>query len=74
MGRRKRQTPVIVVRTAITLTPGLDDDLIAVFGQVPARKRSSFIKSGLRTGSLQVNIEGLPDDNELAESLDAFLL
>ncbi|HAE59739.1 MAG TPA: hypothetical protein DCG54_09625 [Anaerolineae bacterium] len=65
---------MIVVRTAITLRAGDDDDLIAVFERVPARKRSSFIKAGLRTGTLPVNLDGLPDDSDLAESLDSFLM
>lgn len=72
--RTKLVTRVIVVRTAITLREGEDDDLIAAFERVPARKRSAFIKAGLRTGTLPVDIGGLPDDAELVESLDNFLM
>ncbi len=74
MPRRKLTTPVVVVRTAITLREGDDDDLLTAFARVPPRKRSAFIKAGLRTGTLQVNIEGLPDDADLAGSLESFLL
>lgn len=73
MPRRKLTTPVVVVRTAISLREGEDDDLLEAFARVPPRKRSAFIKAGLRTGTLQVNIDGLPDDDELAESLVKFL-
>lgn len=64
----------MVVRTAITLRPGEDDDLIAAFRQLPPRRYAAFIKTGLRSGTLQVNLEGLPEDDDLAESLAGFLI
>jgi hypothetical protein len=72
--RPKLASRVIVVRTAITLREGDDDDLISAFERVPARRRSAFIKAGLRTGTLQVDLGDLPDDDDLAESLDNFLM
>ena len=60
-------TVAIVVRTAITLREGDDDDLIRAFNRVPPRRRSAFIKAALRAGGIQVNIDTLPDDDELAD-------
>jgi hypothetical protein len=73
MTRRRLTSMVMVVRTTITLREGEDDDLIEAFRRVPPRKRCAFIKAGLLSGSLQVNVEGLPDDDDLAESLENFL-
>jgi type II secretory pathway component PulC len=69
MGRKKLEGKATVISTRITLRPGEDDDLITAFQRVPTRKYSAFIKSGLRSGGLTVNIDGLPDDADLAESL-----
>ena len=74
MTRRQLAPPAQVVRTAITLREGEDDDLIAAFARVPARKYAAFIKQSMRSGALNVQIEGLPDDSDLAESLGNFLL
>jgi hypothetical protein len=74
MTRKQLEPPAQVIRTAITLRDGEDDDLIAAFARVPPRKFAAFIKSAIRSGGLQVVIEGLPDDNDLAESLGNFLL
>jgi len=63
----------IVIRTAITLREGEDDDLIRAFQRVPPRKRASYIKAAMRAGGIQVNIDSLPDDSELVASLDNFL-
>jgi len=73
MPRPMLDTPQ-VVRTSITLRVGEDDDLIAAFARIPPRKYAAFIKASMRSGALQVSIEGLPDDSELAESMDNFLL
>ena len=73
VGRPRANTLAILIRASITLREGEDDDLIAVFQNVPARKRASFIKAAMRSGGLQVNMEDLPDDSELADSLDGFL-
>ena len=72
-GRPRSTTLAIVIRAVLTLREGEDDDLIEIFRTVPARKRAGFIKAAMRSGGLQVNIEGLPDDSELAESLENFL-
>ena len=72
-GRPRSTTLAVVIRTVLTLREGEDDDLIAVFQNVPARKRAAFIKAAMRSGGLQVNVDDLPDDSELADSLDSFL-
>jgi hypothetical protein len=63
----------LVIRTAITLREGEDDDLIKAFNRVPPRKRAAFIKAAMRAGGIQVDIGGLPDDDELIESMEQFL-
>jgi hypothetical protein len=73
MTRKKLTSMVVVIRTALTLREGEDDDLLEVFLKVPARKRANFIKSAMRQGGLNVEIEGLPNDDELAEALENFI-
>ncbi len=72
-GRPRSTSLTVVIRATITLREGEDDDLIAVFQNVPARKRANFIKTAMRSGGLQVDMDGLPDDSDLADSLDSFL-
>lgn len=73
MSRQKLAEPTVVIRTSISLRPGEDDDLLAAFEKVPPRKYASFIKSAMRAGGLDVLVEGLPDDDDLAaESLVNF--
>lgn len=73
MPRARLSTPTVVVRTAISLRPGEDDDLLAAFAKVPPRKYAAFIKSAMRAGGLEVQVEGLPEDDELLESVGNFL-
>ena len=72
-GRPRSTTLAVVIRAVLTLREGEDDDLITVFQSVPARKRAAFIKTAMRSGGLQVDVDGLPDDQDLADSLDSFL-
>lgn len=73
MTRQKLTSMVIVVRTSITLREGEDDDLLEVFLKVPARKRAAFIKAAMRQGGYKVEIEGLPDDSDLAANFENFI-
>ena len=73
-GRPKATTLSLVIRAVLTLREGEDDDLIQVFQNVPARKRASFIKAAMRSGGLEIKLDDLPDDSDLAESLDNFLM
>ena len=75
MGRPKLDFDVMVIRTAITLRPGEDDDLIKIFCKIPARKISAYIKAGLRSGVMVEPVtDGLPEDDELMDSLADFLM
>ncbi len=73
-GRPRSTSLTVVIRAVLTLREGEDDDLIAAFQSVPPRKRAAFIKAAMRSGGLTVNVEGLPDDEDLADSLESFLL
>lgn len=74
-GRPKATALSLVIRAVLTLREGEDDDLIKVFQSVPARKRASFIKAAMRSGGLEkIKLDDLPDDSDLAESLDNFLM
>jgi hypothetical protein len=72
-GRPRLSSLAVVIRAVLTLREGEDDDLIEIFRSVPSRKRAAFIKAAMRSGGLQVNVDGLPEDSELAESLENFL-
>ena len=73
-GRPKATTLSLVIRAVLTLREGEDDDLIKVFQSVPARKRASFIKAAMRSGGLEIKLDDLPDDSDLADSLGNFLM
>jgi hypothetical protein len=72
-GRPRANLMAVLIRTVLTLREGEDDDLITAFRSVPPRKRAAFIKAAMRSGGLQINVDGLPDDSELADSLENFL-
>ena len=58
----------------LRLRYGEDDDLIQFFQRIPKRKRIAALKAALRAGGMQtVNLEGLPTDDELADSVEEFL-
>jgi hypothetical protein len=73
-GRPVSNTQLWEFQVHLRLRAGEDDDLIAFFRQIPARKRVSAIKSALRSGGMGSAL--LPDsisDDELLSSLDDFL-
>ncbi len=72
-GRPRYNQMVVRISIKISLREGEDDDLIDAFRRVPPRKRASFVKAAMRSGGLAVPIDDLPDDEELAESLENFL-
>jgi hypothetical protein len=72
-GRPKSNAVVTHIYLRLTLREGEDDDLLQAFKGVPARRRAAFIKSAMRSGRLDTNLDSLPDDSELAESLGNFL-
>jgi len=74
-GRPKLNQMVMRLHIQLSLREGEDDDLINALRTIPARKRASFIKSAMRSGGMQqLNLDDLPDDDELADSLENFLV
>ncbi len=63
----------IIVRVALYLRPGEDDDLIAFFAPLPIRVRSSAVKQALRTGQLPTALDEVPSDDEVEDALDRLL-
>lgn len=73
-GRKPLPEPTILIRASLSLHKGEDDDLIKAFLAVPARKRASFIKTAMRSGSFQsISYDDLPSDDELEQSITDFL-
>lgn len=73
-GRPVSNTQTWEFQVHLRLRAGEDDDLIAFFRQIPARRRVSAIKSALRSGGMGSAL--IPDsisDDELLSSLDDFL-
>jgi hypothetical protein len=73
-GRPKLNTLVTQVYIRLSLREGEDDDLLKAFQSIPQRKRAAFVKASMRSGGLEISADDLPDDDELAESLDTFLM
>ena len=72
-GRPPLPEQTVVVRVALFLRPGEDDDLIAFFAPVPVRRRAGAVKQALRSGKLQVNLDDLPSDDDIEAQLDSLL-
>lgn len=65
-GRPWRPGTVVDVQVHLRLRVGEDDDLIAVFQQLPARQRATTLKRWLRSGSLDTpgsKLEAVVDEN-----------
>lgn len=69
-GRPPSSVKPIVVRVALYLRPGEDDDLIAFFAPIPLRLRSSALKQALRSGQLPTTLDEVPSDDEVEDALD----
>jgi hypothetical protein len=72
-GRPPASVQPIVVRVALYLRPGEDDDLIAFFTPVPVKLRASAVKQALRSGRLTLPLAGLPSDEDVEDALDRLL-
>jgi hypothetical protein len=72
-GRPPSAVKPIVVRVALYLYPGTDDDLIKFFDTLPVNVRSGATKQTLRSGHLQIDVSNLPSDEEIEASLDGLL-
>lgn len=74
-GRPRLPTQAVVVNLKLRLRPGVDDDLIAFFGQIPARHRAGAAKAAMRSGSLGTALMAdLPADDAVADALGELLL
>ncbi len=75
-GRKPLSQKTVVIRPALFLRPGEDDDLIAFFNSVPRGLHALAVKQALRSGKLQVSLTELnvPTDEEVEAKLDALLL
>ena len=69
-GRPPSTVKPIIVRVALYLRPGEDDDLIEFFAPIPIRLRASAVKQALRSGSLPTALNELPSDAEVEDALD----
>ncbi len=73
-GRKQLPKRTMLIRASLILRTGEDDDLIQAFQAVPARKRASFIKTAMRSGSFQsLSYDDLPSDDDLEQSIAEFL-
>ena len=72
-GRPLSTVKPVVVRVALYLRPGEDDDLIAFFTPVPVGLRASAVKQALRLGRLNLSITDLPSDEDVEDALDRLL-
>ena len=41
---------------------------------VPHRLRTAAVKGALRTGNLKVRLDGLPDDEQMADALSSLMV
>ena len=74
-GRPRLLTQAVVLNLKLRLRPGVDDDLIVFFGQVPPRHRAGAAKAAMRSGNLgAAALTDLPADEAVADALDDLLL
>lgn len=73
MARPRAATQAIVVQVKLSLHPGEDDDLLKFFEQVPPRLRVAAVKQALRSGGMEVRLDDLPSDDEIADALDGLI-
>lgn len=70
-GRPRLPTQSVVINLKLRLRPGVDDDLIAFFAQVPLRHRVGAAKAAMRSGNLATAaLTDLPADEAVADALE----
>jgi hypothetical protein len=72
-GRPPSTVKPVIVRVALYLRPGEDDDLIKFFASLPLRLRSSALKQALRSGQLPMTLDEVPLDDEVEDALDSLI-
>jgi hypothetical protein len=74
-GRPPLPEQAVVLNLKLRLRPGVDDDLIAFFRQVPPRHRAGAAKAAMRSGDLATAVSAdLPADETVADALGELLL
>jgi len=74
-GRPRLPEQAVVLNLKLRLRPGVDDDLIAFFSQVPLRHRAGAAKAAMRSGDLATAMSvDLPADETVADALGELLL
>ncbi len=69
-GRPRLPVQAVVLNLKLRLRPGVDDDLIAFFGQIPPRHRAGAAKAAMRSGNLATAVSAdLPADEAVADAL-----
>lgn len=74
-GRKPKQGVCHTYEIKLYLWEGEDDDLIAFFENLPARKRAAGVRMALRSGDALANQadDALLDDEEMDFDLDDFI-
>ena len=74
-GRPRLPVQAVVLNLKLRLRPGVDDDLITFFGQIPPRHRAGAAKAAMRSGNLATAVSAdLPADEAVADALGELLL
>ncbi len=74
-GRPRLPEQAVVLNLKLRLRPGVDDDLIAFFSQVPLRHRAGAAKAAMRSGNLGAAVlVDLPTDETVADALAGLML
>ena len=67
MSKRRGRPPLkikrVVIRTALTLYEGVDDDLIAFFENLSPRQYAAAIKQAMRAGIVTIAPQAADDDD-----------
>ena len=75
MGRPRKTGKLSIFRIKLRLWEGEDDDLIAFLQSIPIGKRSSAVKTAMRSGQLSaITEDDLPDEDDLASLADDLLM
>lgn len=72
MSRPRKDVRPIVIPLKLTLTPGVDDDLIRELASVPKRQRAARVVARMRSGLPMA--EAQADDSDSADFLDGLAL
>ena len=75
MGRPKRTEEPVIHQVKYVLYPGIHDDLIRFFAQIPPRKKAQASIAAMRSGQMLSTVESSDiDDDEIDAALDDFIL